>query len=150
MTSAAPALPHWDMTVIYPSLESAQFEQGFQAAIHSITQLSALFDSNHIDLRDATPLDDETVHTADTIIERLNAVLKEAHTLVAYINGYVTTDSRNDAAQARLSELQQHLARLSQLDTRFTDWIGALDVEGLIERSEVARAHAFALRKAKK
>ena len=36
--------------------------------------------------------------------------------------------------------------QLSQLDTRFTAWIGSLDVEALIERSAVARDHAFMLR----
>ena len=38
---------------------------------------------------------------------------------------------------------------LSQLGTRLTAWIGSLNVEVFIERSPVAREHAFMLRKAK-
>ena len=34
-------------------------------------------------------------------------------------------------AQARLSEFQQAAVRLSQLATRFTAWIGSLDVDAL-------------------
>ena len=48
-----------------------------------------------------------------------------------------------------MSELQQHLARLSLLGTRFTAWIGSLDIAALIELSGVAREHAFMLHKAK-
>ncbi len=143
------ALPHWDMTVVYPSLESAEFEQGVQAAIRSIDDLTALFDRDGIALRDPAPLDEATVAAAERAIERYNAVLKELITLNAYIRSFVTTDSRDERAQARLSELQQHFVRLSQLSTRFTAWLGALDVEGLIERSALARDHAYAIRKAK-
>jgi pepF/M3 family oligoendopeptidase len=143
------ALPHWDMTVVYPGLESAEFEQGFQAAIRSIDDLTALFDRDGIALRDPAPLDEATVAAAERAIERYNGVLKELITLNTYIRSFVTTNSRDERAQARLSELQQHFVRLSQLSTRFTAWIGALDVEGLIERSALARDHAYALRKAR-
>src|SRR5262245_61544653 len=121
------ALPHWDMTVVYPSLESAEFEQGFQAAIRSIDGLTALFDRHGIALRDPAALDEATVAAAERAIERYNAVLKELITLNAYIRSFVTTDSRDERGQARLSELQQQFVRLSQLSTRFTAWLGALD-----------------------
>jgi oligoendopeptidase F len=147
MTSTA--LPHWDMTVVYPGLDSPEFEQGFRAAIGSIDDLTALFDSHGIALRDTAALDETTVATAERAIERYNAVLKELFTLNAYIRSFITTNSRDERAQARLSELQQHFVRLSQLSTRFTAWIGGLDVEGLVERSALARDHAYALRKAK-
>jgi pepF/M3 family oligoendopeptidase len=137
------------MTVVYPGLESAEFEQGFGAAIGSIDDLTALFDHDGIALRDAGPLDEATVETAERAIERYNAALKELFTLNAYIRSFITTNSRDERAQARLSELQQHFVRLSQLNTRFTAWIGGLDIEGLIERSALARDHAYALRKAK-
>jgi pepF/M3 family oligoendopeptidase len=142
-------LPHWDMTVVYPSLESAEFEQGFRAAIRSIDDLTALFDRDGIALRDPAPLDTATIEAAERAIERYNIVLKDLITLGSYIRGFVTTNSRDESAQARLSELQQHFVRLSQLSTRFTAWVGALDVEGLIEGSALARDHAYALRKAK-
>jgi pepF/M3 family oligoendopeptidase len=39
---------------------------------------------------------------------------------------------------------------LSQLGTRFTAWIGSLDVEALIAQSALARDHAYALQRAKR
>jgi oligoendopeptidase F len=143
-------LPHWDMTVVYPSLDSAELATGFDAAVQSIADLERLFDQHDIAQRDTAPLDEATVVAVEQVIERYNVVLKEVHTLAAYIRSFVSTDSRNTQAQARLSELQQELLRLSLLGTRFTAWVGSLDVDALIERSAVAGAHSFMLRKLKR
>ena len=149
MTASQNTLPHWDMTPVYPSLEAVEFETGFQAAVQAIDQLVALFDEHNVGLREPAPLDAATVHSFETVIERFNTVLEETHTLGAYIASFVTTNTRNELAQARYSEYQQHTMKLSLLDTRFTAWIGSLDVAALIERSALAREHAFMLRKAK-
>src|SRR5262249_35409246 len=135
-------LPHWDMTTIYPSLDSAEFAAGFDSVVQAIADLEALYDQHGIALRDPAPLDEATVAAAEAVIERYNAVLKEFNTLSSYIHSFVSTDSRNTLAQARQSQLQQQWPRLSLLSTRGTAWIGTLDVEALIARSAVAQAHA--------
>jgi pepF/M3 family oligoendopeptidase len=142
-------LPRWDMTVIYPGLESPEFAAGFGATVDAIDGLAALFDRQGIAQREAAPLDEAAITAAEQTIERYNQVLKEIYTLAAYIRSFITTNSRDEQAQARWSELQQHLVKLSLLGTRFTAWLGSLDVEALIVRSNVARDHAYALRKAK-
>ena len=142
-------LPHWDMTVIYPGLASPEFAAGFQSATDAIGSLTTLFDQEHIGKRDPQPLDDATAQTFERIMKRYNAVLAEYRTLSAYIHAFVSTDSRDNLAQAKYSELQGHSVKLYQLGTRFTAWIGSLDVEGLIERSTVASEHVYVLRQAK-
>ena len=146
---ATQALPHWDMTSIFPSLQSPEFAEGFQAVIDKINAMSDLFDKYQVARREPAPLDDETTRAVEDVIGHYNAVSEAVSTLTAYIHCFVTTNSRDNLAQARLSELQGHTVKLSQLGTRFTAWIGSLDVEELIDRSEIARAHAFALRQAK-
>jgi pepF/M3 family oligoendopeptidase len=143
-------LPHWDMTVVYPSMDSPEFAEGFSSVVHDINDLTKLFDTHQI-MKQASPpsLDDHTVQAFETVIQRYNAVLEAKRTLSAYITCFVTTNSHDTLAQARLSELQQSGVVLAQLSARFTAWIGSLDVETLIERSQVAREHAFMLRKAK-
>jgi pepF/M3 family oligoendopeptidase len=137
------------MTVVYPSLESAEFEQGFQHAITGIRDLAAFFDQQQIGQQAPRPLDDATIQVFEQVIGRLNALLDEVGTLTAYIVAFVSTDSRDVLAQARFSELQQHFVQLSMLGTRFTAWVGSLDVEALISRSVLAHDHAHALRRAK-
>ena len=59
-------------------------------------------------------------------------------------------NSRDTQAQAWLSEFQQAAVHLSQLATRFTAWIGSLDVDALIDRSQVASEYVFLLREAQR
>ena len=114
-----------------------------------IGALAELFDAHDVGQREPAPLDGATIQAVETVLTRYNAVLEAAGTLSAYIHAFVSTDSRDQVAQARRSEFQQHAVRLAQLGTRFTAWIGSLDVEELIARSEVAREHAYMLRRAR-
>jgi pepF/M3 family oligoendopeptidase len=147
MTTAT--LPHWDMSVVYPGLESPQFAEGFRAMQEHIAALGKLFDEHTIGLQPPAPLTEQTLKTFEQVLGQVNAVHEEAGTIGAYIYGFVSTDSRDATALARLSELQQQQSVLSQLGTRFTAWIGSLDVEALIAQSKLAADHAHALRQAK-
>ncbi|HEY7339637.1 MAG TPA: M3 family oligoendopeptidase [Ktedonobacterales bacterium] len=142
-------LPHWDMTVVYPSLESPEFAAGFQAVVEDIAALGSLFDEEHVGKHDPQPLDEATLRAFERVIERYNSVLAAYRTLSAYIHAFVSTDSRDNLAQAKYSELQAHSVKLYQLGARFTAWIGSVDVEGLIGQSAVAADHAYVLRQAK-
>lgn len=141
-------LPHWDMTTVYPGLESPEFEAGFTSVIKAIGELKDLFDSKNIRKSASPEITPETVSTFETVTERYNALADALRTLAGYISSFVTTDSRNDLAQAKMSELQMRSVELQKLGTRYEAWLGSLDVEALINRSPLAQAHAFALRKA--
>jgi oligoendopeptidase F len=141
-------LPHWDMAVIFPGLDSSEFASAFSALDADIAALADLFDAEGIALRAPAPLDDASVRAFEAATARYNTVLDEMRTIGAFISAFVTTNSRDTLAQARQSELQRLAVRLAQLGTRFTSWIGALDVEALVARSEPAREHAYTLRRA--
>ena len=151
--SATATLPRWDMTPVFPALDSPEFDQAFSDVVRQIDELGAFFDAEHIggagETRKARLQESRGVGALERAIERLNATIQAYRTLSAYISAFVTTDTRDTLAQARYSELQRHSARLAQLTTRFTAWIGTQDVEALLAQSEVAHEHAFALRKAK-
>ena len=150
MNQATTQLPHWDMSAVYPGLDSTEFQAGLEDGIQAIDDLVALFDEHGIMLRES-PLEvnAETSVIFEEILATLNALGAQLHTLEAYVYSFISTDSRNETAQAYLSRLQQQLVRFSRLATRFTAWIGSLaDVEGLIANSKLAAEHAFALRKA--
>ena len=147
MAEAVSTLPHWDMTAVYPSLDSPEFKQGFQVFTHALDGLTELFDRDGIAQQEPAPLDDATVRRFEAVIEPYNAILDQATTLRAYINGFVSTDSRDELAQAKMSELRLAMVRLSMLGTRFVAWIGGLDVEALIAGSTVAADHAYMLRR---
>ena len=148
--STVKTLPHWDMTPIYPGMDSPEFSDGFSNVVQDIENLTKLFDDYHIMKLSTEPaLDQDMIQAFETVIAQYNTVLEATETLAVYIMCFVTTNSYDTLAQAKLSELQQSMLILSQLGTRLTAWIGSLNVEVLIEHSSVAREHAFMLRKAK-
>ncbi len=143
-------MPHWDMTVVYPSLDSPEFEAGFAHAIASIGELQTLFDNNNIRGLDAAPpTDDALVASFEAATNKFNAVLDELRTLRAYISSFISTDSRNEIAQAKGSEMRAASLPLSLLSTRFTAWLGSLQVDALIAKSQIANDHAYYLHEAK-
>ncbi len=142
-------LPHWDMSVIYPSLESPEFAQDFTRVVNEIANLGTLFDEHTIKEQPALAMNTSVVQTFETVVAHYNATADDVRTVGVYISCFVSTNSRNDVAQARMSELRQSLVLFSQLGTRFTAWIGSMDVEALIAQSAVAQDHAHALRNAK-
>lgn len=147
-TSVSETLPHWDMTVVYPSLDSPEFDRDLTAVRQAFDDVAALFDRLGIDRRDDYATDDAAIAAFDTVIASLNEVLERFATLHAYVYGFVATDSRNEQAQATLSLLMQDNVKLTKLLKRLTAWIGGLDIETLIRRSTVARDHAYMVRRA--
>ena len=144
-------LPHWDMTPIFPDLLSPEFEEGFHHVTRSIDGLTELFDRDNVRLlgpEERPQIDEQFVALFEEVISRFNAVLDEYRTISAYIQCILSTNTRDGVALRRSSEMQAQALRISQLGTRWTAWVGSLDVEALIERSQLARDHTFNLRKA--
>lgn len=123
-TSIRETLPHWDMTVVYPALDSPEFNRDLAAVRQAFDDMTALFDRLGIDRRDNQATDDHAVAAFDTVIAALNDLLEQFSTLRAYAYSFVATDSRNEQAQAALSLLMQDSVKLTKLLKRLTAWIG--------------------------
>lgn len=150
MSQVKSELPHWDFSTVFPGLESPEFAKGFQNVVEAIASMVKLFNDNQINrLETAVPVDESLVSLFETIINRFNDIDEQIHILQVYLYGFLTTDSRNNMAQARQSELLPHLSQLSLLGTRLTAWIGSLDVEELLDQSAVAREHEYMLQRAR-
>ncbi len=150
-TIASEAPPHWDMTVVYPSLDSPEFARGFDEVIALVAALDEIFDRNNICGEGVAenPATGDVVRAYEEATNAFNTTLNAVRTLRAYISSFVATDSRNLLAQARQSELQGKTVALSLLSTRYTAWLGTLDADALITASPLARDHAFYIHEAK-
>jgi len=141
--------PRWDMSSVFPSLDSPEFNGAFDSVLTGIDRLSDLFDNEGIRKQGAQPLSPELVGRVERVISAYNEFLDGLRTVSVYISCHIATDSRNDLAQAKNSELSMKMVALNKLSSRFTAWVGSLPVEEIIDHSEVARNHGFLLRKAK-
>jgi len=137
-------LPHWDMEVVFPSIQSQEFHSAFLEVERGIESLEELFHRHGIERgsHSGNEVFDELVQAYNSLADRLR-------TLNAYIHAFITTDSRDELASAKDSEIDSLHVRVRKLSKRFTAWIGELDLDQLLESSEVARAHEYALIKAK-
>ncbi|MGC9469534.1 MAG: M3 family oligoendopeptidase [Anaerolineae bacterium] len=145
----SPELPHWRLDQLYPGLDSEQFARDFNALSTGVGDLTEFFDSRDIGIEVESAADLSTkVHTLEEAIIKLNALLRLARRLGAYVRGHTATDSRNTQAQIWMSRLQIQLAELEKLEPRFTAWVGELDLDTALTQSEIARAHSYALRRA--
>jgi pepF/M3 family oligoendopeptidase len=145
VTAAETLLPTWDMTTIYPAVDSPEYAVAVETVTAGIDRLESL-------LVEAEGLEQTRGPEVTAIFERLLAGVDKtaelAYLNLAFLSGHTTVDSRDRAAQAKQSELYLLLSRFNTIGTRLTAWLGTIDVDGLIEDSEAAREHAFLLRQA--
>ena len=150
MSTIQSPLPRWDMDIIFPGIRSREFQGAVHDLVESINDLGTLFDQYGVQQQEDTPSDVATTHAFEDTLRRYNMLMEQCVTIWSYVNNIVSADSRDEDAQAALSSLDPQRVRLAALDTRFTAWIGSLDVEALIGQSSLAREHAFMLRKAQR
>lgn len=149
MSTQLDTLPRWDVSTVFPSLNSSEFDAAAAAHAQRINDLADLFDQMQIGYAKQIDVDADVVEKYETVVQNMGDTMEESVTLRAYIYSFVSTDSRNELAATRMSEYQNRMVAASILGTRFSHWIGALDVEALIQQSAIAREHAFMLRQAK-
>jgi len=130
------ALPHWDLTPFFSAPDAPELEAALEEVTGEIAALRELVDGGALE------------SDFDGLIERLNALLDREHLIHAYLALEVSVDSRNDVAQAGLSRLMQESVGLANLQTRITAWLGTVDADELLARSQQAREHEYAIRRA--
>jgi pepF/M3 family oligoendopeptidase len=145
MSDLPGSLPRWDLTVVYPDIDSDAFRADYADMAARIDGLEALFDRCGIGRQAVEIVDDDVTACFETVVQQLNELLMRSRTVYAYLFGHIATDSRDERAQAKWSEYQQLRVKLTLIERRFVAWIGALDVDELSERCALAQAHAFAL-----
>ena len=115
----ATALPRWNTTAFYPSLDSAEFIADFKLVFEKLSVLEGLFETHGINKLESALEAGKAVAAFDQIAPLLNEYLTHNKLVSAYIYLFVSTDARDNAAQAKLSELQLAGVRSGKLFTRF-------------------------------
>ncbi len=138
--------PRWDMTNVYPSLESKEFK-------NAIKNYKSMLDEMEVFLKKASKADSKTEpkkvgKLLGESVERFNALFELSNTISPFINSFVTTDSRNQDAMRALSKFEQMSVRASVLNTKFQAWAGKLGkaaVKKAAKTNASAKAHEFTL-----
>ncbi|MFO8034282.1 MAG: M3 family oligoendopeptidase [Candidatus Bipolaricaulota bacterium] len=121
-------LPRWDLTPLFPSLDSREFQAAWEDLKSRIQELEPLLEKHEVGPR---PMRESDRAAFQKITGAMNEVLEAYLPIRAYVSGQVDTDSTNEAAQARLSELQRLFLSVERLRPRLTAWQAQLDPEAV-------------------
>ncbi|MBI1855813.1 MAG: oligoendopeptidase F, partial [Chloroflexi bacterium] len=140
---------HWDMTNVYPSLESKKFKDAIADYKKQVAGFEKFFDKKLGKAGSKTPVGELAALIGDAI-NRINKIQMLSGTIVPFIYSFVTTDSRNKDAMRALSEFEQASLPMDKLFTRFRSWLGKVGpkLDKVLEKDKTAGAHAFMLREA--
>ena len=139
--------PRWDLTNVYPSLESDEFKAAVEEYKKQVSSLEKHF-KNKLSKANARTKASDLAPALGKAIDQINRIQTLAATIEPFIQSFVTTDSRNKAAMKALSEFEQAKLPMSQLLTRFTAWLGTIEprLDSIVKASKSAQAHEFMLR----
>ncbi len=117
-------LPHWDLSSLFPSLDSDEFRAAWGDLEERFGALEPLLNKHKVGRR---PMRESDPAAFEEITTTLNGLLEAFLPVRAFVSAQVDTDSTNQAAQAKLSELQQMFLSLDRLRPRLTAWYAQLD-----------------------
>ncbi|WP_022797425.1 M3 family oligoendopeptidase [Thermus islandicus] len=104
----------WDLTPLFPGLESPEFQRAWEGLKGRIGRLKELLEKQALLLE---------------VLEALDALLEEATPLQAYLYARYSADTRDEAALAKLSELEVLLLDFRRLTPRLTRYLALQDPE---------------------
>ena len=141
--------PRWDLSNVYPSLESEEFKAAVEDYKKQVASLEKFF-KKKLSKEDAKTKSKDLAPLVGKAIDQINKIQTLSSTIVPFIYSYVTTDSRDKVAMKTLSEFEQASLPMNQLMTQFTAWLGKIapKLDKVVDKNPSAAAHAFMLREA--
>ncbi len=115
--------PRWDLTNVYPSLDSKEYSTDFEKLNTLIAGMESLIKEKAAGVTGKEPAG-QIAALAKEFIEHYNAILLLGGTLRAYIESFVSTDSYNKDALRKESEFDLVAVRIGQFETQMLAWIG--------------------------
>ena len=142
------AMPHWDLTNIYPSLESPEYALAIQQLGIQLNELEKFVRDHHVNGTAALAEDDAALAAViNDYLERMNSLTRLGRTLGTYTDLHVAVDSYNSLAKRKVSELEQFNVRMRKVSVPFQAWLGkrAARLPEVIKMGGLAASHTFYL-----
>ena len=139
--------PRWDVSNIYPSLKSKEFQAAVQDYKKQVAALEKFF-KNKLNKAGVKSKAKELAPLVGQAIDRINKIQTLSATIVPFIYAFVTTDSREKVAMRAMSEFEQASLPMRKLSVQFEAWIGKIEpkLDKVVKANKSAAAHEFMLR----
>ncbi len=141
--------PRWDLTNVYPALASKEYAADL-AKLKKLIAEQGDFITGKVAKTGESTTPAELADLAGTLIDRYNAILLVAGTLRAYVESFVSTNSYDQEALKKQSELEQVLVDVDKLEVQTRAWIGKVSrrLPEFVSLNSATRAHEFYLNEA--
>jgi pepF/M3 family oligoendopeptidase len=137
----------WDLSNIFPGLESEEFKQAFSDTSIVINELVSCFQTK---LAPLSPETDPRVlnESLSEYVNTLNDTITHVGKVANYIYSFISTDSYNKLATRLISEFEQLGVRLEHQDVIFKNWLSKIStkVDEIISLGGTVADHEFALK----
>jgi len=144
-------MPHWDLSNIFPSLESKELDGAVKDLSTLIKKLDQFLEKEKISRNGEIPSSMErTAVLVSEYLQMTNDILALAGTIGAFLYGYISTDSFNTLAKRKESEFERITVQIHQQEVLFKGWLGEVvkqgtDLGGLIAANPAVKDHNFFL-----
>jgi pepF/M3 family oligoendopeptidase len=141
--------PRWDLTNVYPELASKEYAADLSKLQKLIVEQGDFITGKVTKTGESTS-SAELADLAGNLIDRYNAILLVAGTLRAYVESFVSTNSYDQEALKKQSELEQVLVDVDKLEVQARAWIGKVSrrLPEFVPLNSATRAHEFYLNEA--
>ncbi len=137
----------WDLSNIFPGLESEEFKKAFSDTSTVIDELESCFQTK---LDPLTPETDSQIlnKALSEYINSLNETITHVGKVANYIYSFISTDSYNKLATRLMSEFEQLGVRLDNQDVIFKNWLSKISTktDKVISLGGTVGDHEFALK----
>ena len=139
----------WDLSNIFPGLESPQFVQAFHDMPEQIASVTNYLTENLLPLnQDAST---ETLNqNIGVYLDKLNAAITHTGKIANYLYSFISTNSFNKNAQKLFSQFEQMAVELEKQDAVFKGWLKQFSdlMDEITGLDGTTAAHAFMLEEA--
>ena len=134
-------LPTWSVADVHESLTARTFVDSIEQMSASVERLEALFDHHDIRITDPRTAEAGDGVACAAVIEAYNHTATQVANLHAFAYSTAAVDTRNESAQAALSQIESSDSRLAPLLARFAEWVNALGADALAAHNDIAADH---------
>ena len=138
--------PRWDLTNVYTGLSDPQLQADMQWVIDQGSALEAFYKSDLLPLTAET--DPQLLNTRlNDLLERLQASYLKAHTIGAYLNSFISTDSYNKEALRLYSQFNIQTMPAQNTAMKINAWLGKIKsaLPAALSLPGTVQEHAFYL-----
>jgi len=143
-------LPRWDMTNVYPGLDSAEFKEDRQKLGQMLVGLQRFVEEHHINPSSSLMSEDpkEIGAVCAAFLKDFNTASMLGITMLIYLESLTNTDMFNEESKKAYSDMRSLIVNLDHLENvLFKGWIGMVGamLPEIIDSHPLTKEHSFYL-----